>query len=300
MDCKRSASASDDIWKTWLLERRARGDRALLERALTGVLYPIRDRVLNNAALQEGETLLDVGCGDGLLAFGALARTQTGRVIFSDISQLLLDHAAELAKQMGVVNRCNFVAAPADDLSILADDSVDVVTTRSVLIYVADKARALAEFYRVLRPGGRISLFEPINRFRRAQSRHRFVGFDVTPIMDITDKLKAVYEALQPSDTDPMLNFDERDLVQLAEAAGFNKVRLELTIEIGNDHGELRTWDDLLHVAFNPKVPTLAEAMAQVLSDEEQAALVAYLRPLVEAGAGQSRSAVAYLWAKKA
>lgn len=300
MDSRKTDNVSDDIWKTWLLERRSRGDPAQLERALTSVLYPIRDRVLNHAALKEGETLLDVGCGDGLIAFGALARSETGRVIFSDISQPLLDHAAELAGRMGVIERCNFLAASADDLTALADASVDVVTTRSVLIYVADKARALAEFFRVLRPGGRISLFEPINRFRRSQPRHRFMGFDVTPIMDITDKLKAIYEALQPSDTDPMVDFDERDLVRLAERAGFGEIRLELTIEIGPNRDEMPTWDDLMQIAFNPKVPTLAEAIAQVLSAEEQAALVTYLRPLVEAGAGQSRSAVAYLWAKKA
>jgi ubiquinone/menaquinone biosynthesis C-methylase UbiE len=51
----------------------------------------------------------------------------------------------------------------ADSLTEIADRSVDVITTRSVLIYVKDKAAALREFYRVLRSGGRISLFEPIN-----------------------------------------------------------------------------------------------------------------------------------------
>jgi ubiquinone/menaquinone biosynthesis C-methylase UbiE len=53
--------------------------------------------------------------------------------------------------------------ASADSLADIADASVDVVTTRSVLIYVKDKAAALREFYRVVRPGGRISIHEPIN-----------------------------------------------------------------------------------------------------------------------------------------
>ena len=53
-----------------------------------GFLLPVRDRVLRNAALTGGETLLDVGAGDGLIAFGALELIgEGGRVIFSDISQ---------------------------------------------------------------------------------------------------------------------------------------------------------------------------------------------------------------------
>ena len=43
------------------------------------------------------------------------------------------------------------------------DQCVDVVVARSVLIDVADKARAATEFHRVLRPSGRVSLYEPIN-----------------------------------------------------------------------------------------------------------------------------------------
>jgi ubiquinone/menaquinone biosynthesis C-methylase UbiE len=54
---------------------------------------------------------------------------------------------------MGVLDRCEFVHASADDLSALEDVSLDVVTTRSVLIYVKDKQRAFEEFHRVLKPG---------------------------------------------------------------------------------------------------------------------------------------------------
>src|SRR5437667_7168598 len=95
-----------------------------------------RDRVLDSARLAEGETLLDVGCGEGLIAFGALERG-AGEVIFSDVSTDLLDFCREAADQFGVLDRCRFVQAPADDLHAIDDRSVDVVTTRSVLIYVS-------------------------------------------------------------------------------------------------------------------------------------------------------------------
>jgi len=51
-------------------------------------------------------------------------------------------------------------------LDPIQSESVDVATTRSVLIYVPDKRAAFAALHRVLRLGGRISLFEPINRPR--------------------------------------------------------------------------------------------------------------------------------------
>ena len=65
-----------------------------------------------------------------------------GTVVFSDLSEDLLDHCRRFAEGRGVASRCRFVQASADDLSPFADASVDVVTTRSVLIYVADKRRA--------------------------------------------------------------------------------------------------------------------------------------------------------------
>jgi len=293
-----TSRTTQDIWKEWLLERRFGGDQELMQKALSEFLYPIRDRVLDHAALQEGKTLLDVGCGDGLIAFGALERIVSGRVIFSDISQDLLDHVSTLARQMGVSSRCQFLLASADDLSSIADSSVDIVTTRSVLIYVENKPGAFREFYRVLKPGGRISLFEPINRFGYPSPRHLFLGFDVTPIIEIAGKLKAHYQALQPLESDPMLNFDERDLVEAAVAAGFDEVHLELKIEIKPFPASLK-WENLLNVAGNPRIPTLAEAMDQVLTEAEKKRFIAHLRPLAERGEGKTQSALAYLWAVK-
>ena len=103
-----------------------------------------------------------------MIAFGALEQHETIEVIFSDISQDLLTQAQSVAQEMDLLKRCQFLKASAANLSILGDESVDVVTTRSVLVYVAAKQEAFREFYRVLRAGGRLSIFEPINRFASA------------------------------------------------------------------------------------------------------------------------------------
>ncbi|MGB8644795.1 MAG: methyltransferase domain-containing protein [Anaerolineae bacterium] len=286
-----------DIWSRWLLDRRFGGDPRRMQTVLE-FLNPVRDRVLRHANLGEGQTLLDVGCGDGLIAFGALEGTKTSRVIFSDISQDLLTHTRSLAREMHVLDRCVFLCASADDLSPLPDSSTDAVTASSVLIHVQAKQKAFDEFYRVLGPGGRLSIFEPINRFAYPEPAHLFDGYDVSPVQALAHKVNAVYLRLQPVETDPMLDFDERDLLALAEKAGFRKAQLELQIEIA-PCSENVGWDTFLRIAGNPRIPTLEEAMREALTPGETESFTTHLRPLVERGKGVRRSAVAYLWAVK-
>lgn len=287
-----------DIWYQWLLDRRFGGNHTRLEAALNDFLYPVRDRVLDHANLVDYETLLDVGCGDGLIAFGALEKVKNCKVIFSDLSQDLLDHVQGIAHQMQFNDRCKFVHASAEDLSAIKDASIDVVTTRSVLIYVADKQQAFNEFFRVLKPGGRLSIFEPINRFEWPEPSHLFEGYDVTPIIEIAEKVKALYLQLQPPSEDPMLDFDERDLIAFAEKAGFKEVHLELQVKIEPPEEDL-DWDTFIHAALNPKIPTLEEAIGQTLTAAETEKFIAHLRPLVEGRQGTLRRAIAYLWAIK-
>ena len=291
---------TQDKWAKWVLERQFGGDSEKQKAGLAAVdgMRAIRDRVLRDAAIKEGDIVLDVGCGSGLIGFGALPLVgESGKVIFSDISQDLLDHCRPLALEMGVLEQCVFLRASADDLSVLADASVDVVTTRSVLIYVKNKEQAFREFWRVLRPSGRLAIFEPINRFSETKSENTFLGCDITPVVDVARKLRDLYDGFQPPETDPMLDFDERDLIALAEKAGFCEVHLELRADV--TPFAARRWEDYVRVAFNPKVPSLEEAMNQVLTPEEKERYVAYVRPIVELGKGTVRMAVANLRAIK-
>ena len=285
---------SRDKWAEWLAERRYGGDPET-RRRLRDQLNPTRDKVLDLAGLSEGESLLDVGCGEGLIAFGALERG-AGTVIFTDISTDLLDLCRQVAGELGLTDRCRFIEASADDLDGVENETVDVVATRSVLIYVDDKRAAFHEFARVLRPGGRLSIFEPINRFALREA-DTWAGYDLSPIHDIGEKIRAIYDAIQPRDSDPMLDFDERDLVQLTEEAGFFPIRILLEIEIKRT--DPRAWEGFLNTSGNPRIPTVAEAMDQALTSAERGQLTNHLRPLVEQGLGVWRMATAHLVATK-
>jgi SAM-dependent methyltransferase len=293
--------AASDIWAEWLLERRHGGDTGRLQ-AVLARLYPVRDKVLSRVTLGEDDVLLDVGCGDGLIAFGSLEKYQASRVIFADISQDLLDHARLLAERMRVTHRSQFVLASAENLSSIPDGSVDAVTTRSVLIYISDKPRAFQEFHRVLKSKGQLSLFEPIGRISRRDPLDLFWGLDMSPVGEIAEKIKAAYFRGRPPETDPMLNFDERDLIAHAESAGFGDVHLNLEVEIrpiAQDPHANMTWEALLKSAGYPQAPTLGEVIANELTPREAARFADYLRPKVEAREGTRRSAAAFLWATK-
>ena len=111
---------------------------------------------------------------------------------------------------------------------------------------------------------------EPINRFGMEERTQGFWGYPADGLSDLAERVERVYAEIQPPD-DPMLDFDERDLIRLAEGAGFFPIELELQAEIRAM--EPRPWEAFLNSSGNPKIPTVAEAMEQALTPEEASAV---------------------------
>lgn len=297
---------TSDRWSQWLAETRFGGDSKTAD-MLMRVLTQVRDHLLKKAGLEEGKVVLDVGAGEGLIGFGALELVgTTGRVIFSDISQALLEFDRSAAEQMGVLDRCSFVKAAAEDLSAIESESIDIVTTRSVLIYVDDKPKAFREFFRVLRPGGRTALFEPIDDQRMSEfseywRRRAWADPDseeTGPVRDLLERLTTHWETHYKDANTAMLNFNERDLVQMCVAAGFVGVRTELYLNVGPVPA--MNWDALMRSSGNPLIPTNGEVIGEIFSVEERERFEKHLRPIVERGGRLWRTQSSCTWAFKA
>lgn len=294
-----------DVWSEWLLHTRF-GNDPEHEQVLRTSIDLIADRVLSGARLSAGTALVDIGTGDGQIAFRAInAIGPSLRVILTDISAPLLRHAETLAIQKNVQNQCRFIECPAGALTGIDDASIDVVTMRAVLAYVTDKEEALLEIRRVLRPGGRLSIGEPVLRDDafEAASLKQLVESRPPGSDDRFFPLLSRWKGAQFPDTEeaiassPLTNFSERDLVRLALDAGFIDVHMEFHVDIYPS--AVHSWEVFLDSSPHPWAPPLRSILGERFSSEERALFETIFRPRVEARQFVTADRVAYLTAKK-
>lgn len=115
-----------------------------------------RRRVLAVADIHDGEVVLEVAVGTGLLFVELLMRNPRGRTVGIDLTPSMVEVARRKAARSGMTN---WELQVGDALALgYPDASFDVVVSTYMLdlLSEADFGRVLAEFARVLRPGGRL------------------------------------------------------------------------------------------------------------------------------------------------
>lgn len=108
--------------------------------------------------LDQGMSLLDVGCGPGTITIDLARRLAPGRVVGIDAEASVLEEARRTAADAG---GANLEFQEADAYRLPYDDSTfDVVHAHQVLHHLEDPVRAVAEMARVCRPDGTVALRE--------------------------------------------------------------------------------------------------------------------------------------------
>jgi len=253
---------SDGGWAEWLVAE-GRADGAAVAQA---------ERILEAAALRPGDTVLDLGAGLGLLTLAAHERIGDGWVIAVDPSVGALEELLRLAHE-SEANGIMYLVGDAEVLP-LPDSQVDVVVARSVLVHVADTGPVVRELARVLRPGGRLSIREPLNR----EGTYISTAVDWSPLGALGGCVAELWN--DAASADPLLRLDADVLAEQLAAAGF--VDVEAAVD---DPGE--EWlvteesaDARLDATGGPGLLSLRQRWQAGFEPAEVDRLVAHLKSL--------------------
>lgn len=153
----------DSLWKdtAGLDITQARDLAARLEkRAEARDEIDAREAYLDLLGIKEGDRVLDVGCGSGVVTRAIAKRVGAkGRVIGVDPSASFLAVAREIADTSGVGDRIEFREGSAMSLPC-KDEEFDAAIAVTVLAHMHDGAKAVPELVRAVRSGGRVGVFD--------------------------------------------------------------------------------------------------------------------------------------------
>ena len=193
----------------------------LMNDLMSGGLHRLwKNFTIAQSGVTTGSRVLDVagGTGDLSLAF-AKKVGPTGQVILTDINNAMLTHGRDRLIDKGVV-----IAAAQCDAEKLPfpDDHFDCVTVAFGLRNMTHKDVALAEMYRVLRPGGRLLVLEFSQVWKPLAPLYDFYSFKIIPrIGQLVTQDAASYQYLSES---IRVHPDQETLKAMMEQVGFERV----------------------------------------------------------------------------
>ena len=120
-----------------------------------------QDRFLNSLNLSRGKTLLDVACGSGGPVLRIADRTGCS-VVGVDVHEQAVATGNELAGQRNLTQRAEFQVADATTSLPFPDASFDAITCIDAINHLPNRPAILADWARLLKPGGRLLFTDPI------------------------------------------------------------------------------------------------------------------------------------------
>ncbi len=178
-------------------------------------------RTLARIAVQnETNAILDVACGTGDISLALRQKAPKARIVGLDFSQAMLDLAKiKIDRARAGIE---LVAASAEELPFSEAD-FDLLTIAFGIRNVVDKKKALAEFYRVLKPEGRLAILEfsqPHAAWLR--SLYNFYFFKILPLVGGLFARRSAYRYLPES----VAKFPLRDeFTDWLKEVGFQRCR---------------------------------------------------------------------------
>ena len=175
---------------------------------------------IDRSGVREGSRVLDVAGGTGDLSLAFAKRTgKSGQVWLTDINNAMLTHGRDRLADKGVllpVAQCDAEKLP------FPDSYFDCVTVAFGLRNMTHKEAALAEMYRVLRPGGRLLVLEFSHVWKPLAPLYDFYSFKVIPrVGEIVTKDEASYRYLAES---IRVHPDQETLCAMLLQCGFENV----------------------------------------------------------------------------
>jgi demethylmenaquinone methyltransferase/2-methoxy-6-polyprenyl-1,4-benzoquinol methylase len=178
---------------------------------------------IQDSGARPGHAVLDLagGTGDLTREFARIVGEQ-GHVVLADINAAMLEHGRGRLVDAGIAGNVGIARVDAENLPF-GDNSFDRLTIAFGLRNVTDKDRALAEMYRVLKPGGKVLILEFSRPLDVIKPAYDLYSFKVLPLLGRfvagdADSYRYLAESIR-------MHPDQETLLDMMQEVGFERCR---------------------------------------------------------------------------